>query len=213
MGLDPLYKRAKLKSPMREVDEIYDTAQDFVNEYIPSCEINLEKNSVPPQRGLIIVGMGRSGKTYLACAILNALVDMLISQQRFDSFDAIGKFLNIAWFAKQLRDALELSEVGFLEEYLRVEILVVDDLASTRLTDFMAETLYVLINRRLSQLKCTIFTIDMNPLDFGSNDRGEGKRIINRIREITNYSVLKFPDIDIARVIKENAEDLEQKQG
>ncbi len=104
------------------------------------------------EKGLLLVGSVGVGKTHLAVAILRELISKGVPCLFYES----GSLL------KKIQDSYnpisKNSELGVLAPVYEAEVLVLDELGSTILTDWVRDTMYQIINRRYNDKKLTIFT-------------------------------------------------------
>lgn len=98
-----------------------------------------------------------TGKTVMACRMLLGyeLNDYLNSTPRKIVFLPVLDFLNEL---KHSFDTPHESEIDILYKYQDVDILVLDDLGTNKMSDWAYQILYSLINYRYDWLKTTIFT-------------------------------------------------------
>ena len=129
-----------------------------------------------------------SGKTMLAAAIANELLNTHKEYVKFatstDILDAIRDTYN--------RDSEE-SESKLLNDLATVKYLVIDDFGTERVTDWVGEKFYQIINKRYSSQKVTFFTsnYDIEKLNYD-------KRITNRIFE--RSFIVHFPEESVREV-------------
>ena len=92
------------------------------------------------------------GKTHLAVAILRELIGKGVPCLFYES----GSLL------KKIQDSYnpisKTSELRVLAPVYEAEVLVLDELGSTILTDWVRDTMYQIINTRYNDKKLTIFT-------------------------------------------------------
>jgi DNA replication protein DnaC len=140
--------------------------------------------NTPEGKGLLLMGGCGAGKTHLAVAALNEVVNSakpgrvlfanfqdLIQeiQASFDSEDSPGK-------AEIMRPLLE------------ADLLVLDELGSQKPTQFVQDILYYVINTRYNEERTTIFTT--NYLDYPADPKQEkledriGVRLRSRLAEM-----------------------------
>jgi DNA replication protein DnaC len=150
-------------------------AKTLVNDY-PAVE-----------RGLLLTGSVGVGKTHLAVAILQGLIAKGVSCL----FCEFGSLL------KQIQDSYnpisKTSELRVLAPVYQAEVLVLDELGSTIPTDWVRDTMYLIINKRYNDKKLTIFTtnyldvphIDSTPEPEIASRTFSKKGSSERIREMT----------------------------
>lgn len=130
--------------------------------------------------GLILTGPTGTGKTWQAYGAFRAVVE------------ARG-WRSHAITVPALLDALRPGRPGSVD-YTAVEqcdLLLLDDLAAERDTDWTAETLYRLIDARYSHLRPTIITANAT----GPMIRERlGDRVASRLNEMGRHAVLTGPD-------------------
>ena len=132
--------------------------------------------------GLLLMGTVGVGKTHLAVSILKCLTER--------GFNCL--FYEFGTLLKEIQNSYNAntrtSELGVLAPVLDAEILVLDELGSSKPTDWVRDTMAHIINSRYNDKKFTIFTT--NYLDDRPNDREEtledriGVRTRSRIYEM-----------------------------
>ena len=135
-----------------------------------------------------------SGKTMLTAAIANELVSKYRRFAKFatslDILDEIRSTYN--------KDSEE-SESKLLNDLSRADFLIIDDFGTERVTDWVGEKFYQIINGRYINKKVTFFTSnhDLKTLKYD-------ERILSRIRE--RSFLVHFPEQSIReiRAFKEN---------
>jgi DNA replication protein DnaC len=129
-----------------------------------ACRLVLDYPDV--DRGLLFMGPVGVGKTHLAVAILQGLIEKGVPCV----FSESGSLL------KRIQDSYNAvartSELRVLAPIYEAEVLVLDELGSTMLTDWVRDTMYQIINTRYNDKKLTIFTT--NYVDDVRTDRAEG---------------------------------------
>jgi DNA replication protein DnaC len=116
--------------------------------------------------GLLYMGSVGTGKTHLAVAALKELVE---------TKGARGYYANFLELVQQLQMSFDggASREGILTPVTEADVLVLDELGAGRLTEWVRDLLYYVINSRYMAKKVTLFTT--NYLDAPQPPRhGEG---------------------------------------
>ena len=129
-----------------------------------------------------------SGKTMLAAAIANELIENKKEYVKFatstDILDEIKATYN--------RDSEE-NEAQLISDIANVKYLVVDDFGTERVSEWVSERFYQIVNKRYVNKKVTIFTSNYDLLKIDYDDR-----ITNRIRE--RSFLVHFPEESVREV-------------
>jgi len=135
--------------------------------------IDSEKTSGNPpgsrQLGILFYGPAGSGKTHLACAILNRQI----------SLGTFGYFLPTTRIPKENTDAIER-----LSDPDEIPLLILDDLGAEKSTDRALECLYSIIDGRIWNKAPMIVTTNYKPTKELSSRFGSeyGDRIASRLQ-------------------------------
>ncbi len=159
-------------------------AHDWASELVHCWK---DPNFIP--RGFYLWGGTGSGKTLLACVILNELILRYGVRARYakvnkDFLDAILQTYN-------KESETHGQEIHITRELMEVDVLVIDDFGIQKDSDFNNRKLYDLIDTRYENEKLTLLTSN-HPLEEWKN-RGEG-RLYSRLCEMTKEIQLKCPD-------------------
>jgi len=140
-------------------------------------------------RGLFIYGPPGSGKTHLACIVLNEIIRL---------------YRKPVMFAKVHRDVLSKVKSTFNtnseiygegrrieEELAESPVLVIDDLGVKQLSEFESQLIYDIIDSRYDYNRLTIITSN-DPLD-SFREIAQG-RVTSRLREMCREVHLDVPD-------------------
>jgi len=126
-----------------------------VDDYLENWEDNREAG-----KGLYFCGSVGAGKTHLAVAVMNEL----IQRKRVPSL-----FVTVPELLDNLRGAY--NDPGRdLDEWMaavkNADFLVLDDLGSERSTEWVKERIFVIVNHRYREALPTIFTSNIGPEDL-----------------------------------------------
>lgn len=158
-------------------------AYDRAKEYAKNIDEHLSNGT-----GLIFVGNGcvGTGKTHLACAIANDLLDR----------NYPVKVINVTKMIYQMKEDFKV------DQFVNVPILLIDDLGKETGTQWVCEMLYMIFNERYESMKPTIITTENGIEDIRNNyvvkdgdkliDRG--KSIVSRLTEDFIYIPLMGND-------------------
>ena len=131
-----------------------------------ACRLVLDYPDV--DRGLLFMGPVGVGKTHLAVAILQGLIQKGVPCLFYE----FGSLL------KEIQDSYnpisKTSELRVLAPVYQAEVLVLDELGATIPTDWVRDTMHQIINKRYNDRKLTIFTT--NFLDDPRSDHDKAAR-------------------------------------
>lgn len=149
----------------------------------------VENYGKPEQKGVYFYGVAGTGKTHLAAAIGNALVER----------EGV-RFITVPELLLLIRKGFD--KPGYDETFDRLsktKLLIMDDIGSEKPTEWVQETLFVLIDRRYTHFLPTVFTSNYE-LDT-LKDR-LGNRIASRISEMCELVGTKPIDYRIKKQSK-----------
>lgn len=108
---------------------------EIAKDFTEKCINKNQKN------GLIITGKSGTGKTHLATAILNELTekDMLV---------LMGRLILLLDVIKDTFKDFSSKEKDIIELYSKVDMLIIDDLGTERISSWALEKLYTIIENR-----------------------------------------------------------------
>jgi DNA replication protein DnaC len=155
-------------------------ATEKVETYIKSWEENRESG-----RGLYFCGGVGTGKTHLAVAVMNELMQ----RKRVPSL-----FVTVPEFLDNLREAYmipgrDLDE--WMEAVKNADLLVLDDLGAEKPNPWVRERLFVVVNHRYREALPTLFTSNIGPRDLATQ---LGERTASRIIAMCDWISLEGED-------------------
>ena len=126
-------------------------------------------------KGLLFFGDVGTGKTFMAACIANALID-----QGHTVY--MTNFARLATTLQSMRDGKQ----DFLDKLNRVELLILDDLASERNTEYMAEIVESVIDARYRSKRPVVVTTNLTAEDIKNPVGIRERRLYDRLREMTH---------------------------
>ena len=142
-------------------------------------------------RGLLFIGPPGIGKTHLAVSVLREVVLKGLRGVYYDTRSLLSTIRST------YNPVTRASEADILEEVMRAELLVLDDLGAERLTDWVEETMHLIVNTRYNEKRPTVFTTnyeDVSEQDIDSLLVRVGYRLHSRLREMCEFLEFEGPD-------------------
>lgn len=179
------YLRCELETFEHDMDsqrEAYRRATAFVDRF-PVVD-----------RGLLLYGRNGVGKTHLAVGILKAV----IRAKR-----ARGYFFETRELLRFVRDTYNRSvaetEMDVLAPVLHADLLVLDDLGAERSSEWVQETLGLVVNTRYNERRPTIFTSNLVDTADSTDPRSFifqlGARTRSRLMEMCDWVEIQGVDV------------------
>lgn len=156
-------------------------AGDWARQQMPAAVFALDAPS------LVLAGPVGVGKTGLAIAAL---------RQRMAAGPTAGLFLQAPALLVRIRATYATDSVtteqALLDTLTAVPLLVLDDIGAERVTDWVREKLFLLVNHRHDWQLPTIFTTNLDRAGLG---RHLGDRITSRIVEMSTWVDMTGPSL------------------
>ena len=131
-------------------------------------------------RGLILVGSIGAGKTHLAVGALKAVIADRGAQFLFCDYRELLRLIQNSYNPQVFTTELEI-----LNPVMNAEVLVLDDLGAIRPTEWVWDTVSLVLNSRYNNMRTTIITTNYPALPPGAGGLREetlGDRIGERMR-------------------------------
>jgi len=149
---------------------------DANRESLPESIQKAIEKSIAEKKGLFFIGDTGTGKTYA----LHAL-----AQNR-------GKVENFVELLIEFRDYMQKGYYfDRIKNLTSQDYLFIDDIGSEKVSDFVIEFLYMVINKRYENMKKTVLSTNLNLEEFKSR---YGDRILSRICEMCEIVFIKGND-------------------
>lgn len=146
-------------------------------------------DNFPRNKGLLLTGPVGTGKTHLACAIANTLLNKLYSVY-------FGNVVDIMSFIKSTYNKesslTEEEAVNIMTK--EVDLFIIDDLGKENTKDYTSAMLYQLINRVYENEKPIVITTNFNSIDLARKLGERGQAIVSRITEMCEPVIFKGED-------------------
>jgi len=143
-------------------------------------------------RGLLFHGDNGVGKTHLAVALMKEAI-------RRKGAHAV--FFETRDLLKLVRDTynnqVEATELEVLRPVLEADLLVLDDIGAEKKSEWVEETLGLVVNTRYSERRVTVFTTNLTDADNmepNSVALQLGLRIRSRLKEMCDWVEIAGPD-------------------
>jgi DNA replication protein DnaC len=144
-------------------------------------------------RGLFFEGQPGVGKTHLAVAILKRVIE---------GAGARGLFYDTRDLLRVIRStydpSIRTTELEILQPVMRADLLVLDDLGAEKTSEWVEETMNLIVNTRYSEKRATIFTSNYEDIPDDADPNSLlfriGYRMRSRLHEMCEFIILDGAD-------------------
>ena len=144
-------------------------------------------------KGLFFLGKPGLGKTHLSVAILREVVRRT---------NARALFYDVRELLKDIRNTynpvVRSTELQVIQPVMEAELLVLDDLGAEKTSEWVEETLNLIVNTRYNEKRITIFTSNYGVLDDLKDPDNlvvrVGYRMWSRLQEMCEFIELRSFD-------------------
>lgn len=146
--------------------------------YVETFEVSTEK-------GLLLMGGYGNGKSHLAAAICHALIEREFSCRFWTVPQLLGRIRST--FNQGNRE----NEEDILRPLRHCDLLVLDDIGTEKVTDWVSQTLFVIIDDRYQAMKPIVFTTNCTAKEL---EERVGGKTYSRIIGMTEGVVVGASD-------------------
>ncbi len=146
-----------------------------------------------------------TGKTDLAVSFLKSFIlnsEPVCEYEKYRLQDNLGLFVSVPIMLLNIRGAFKSEtalEIDLIKKYTRPELLIMDDLGTEKTTEWVMQTLYVIINSRYEEDKQTVITSNYSLEEIRKN---LNDKIASRITAMTEVIEIKGIDRRAISVVK-----------
>jgi DNA replication protein DnaC len=144
-------------------------------------------------KGLLFEGLPGVGKTHLAVAVL---------KQAIEATGARGLFYDTRELLRVIRStydpSIRTTEIEVLRPVMQADLLVLDDLGAEKTSEWVEETMNLIVNTRYNERRMTIFTSNYPDIPDETEPNSLlfriGFRMRSRLHEMCEFLVLDGAD-------------------
>ena len=144
-------------------------------------------------QGLLLEGQPGVGKTHLAVAVLKQVIERSGARGLFYDTRDLLRVIRSTYDA-----SIRTTELEILRPVMTADLLVLDDLGAEKTSEWVEETMNLIVNTRYNERRLTIFT--SNYIDIPEDDDPNsllfriGHRMRSRLHEMCEFLVLDGAD-------------------
>ena len=123
--------------------------------------------------GLLLSGDSGVGKTHLAVSVLRELVEKKGARGQFWDFHELIREIKASYDPET-----KTTELQVLEPVVETDVLLLDDLGAWKMTDWMNDTLFYILNSRYLARRPTLITTNFQ--DVSAREAVEADRLVRK---------------------------------
>ena len=194
-----LYQRSNLETLLKtenfsKLSERYYTGSDLDNfrKIVQSCHEFVDGFDTE-YHNICFTGSVGTGKSFLSCCIAN---DLISSGHSVLYFSAVRFFQLLTGASVNNKDSLSI--VSLMDDLMKCDLLIIDDLGTENTTPFMISNLFSCINDRYNYKKPVIISTNLSMKEICDK---YSDRILSRLTSYYDVYRLECQDIRIANKI------------
>jgi DNA replication protein DnaC len=143
--------------------------------------------------GLFLEGQPGVGKTHLAVAVLKQIIERTAARGLFYDTRDLLRIIRSTY-----DPSIRTTELEILRPVMTADLLVLDDLGAEKTSEWVEETMNLIVNTRYSERRLTIFTSNYPDIPDDTEPNSLlfriGDRMRSRLHEMCEFVVLDAAD-------------------